>query len=884
MNNESTKPPIQLLQTAPLFPVGLGLVLGIVLDQSAAPPGLAYLIALAAATAVTLLAPIRRRLGFLCILVASIATGGLLHLSSDRVTPTDSVEHYATETGQLARLRGTVVLEPRLLPSPQSPFTSWTHRTNRTGFLLDVESIAGEDGAISATGYVRVTVLEPVLDLGEGDRVELFGRLYALRPRDNPGSFDWKRYSRSQGIVARINCKHREAIQRIGRNDLTTPASLLATVRQRLRHLLVDGTTVDANGTSGLLEGMILGQRSKVSRLLNELFIKAGCVHFLAVSGVHLVIVMLLARIVARAFGATGRVRILAMMAAIIFYAVIAEPRPPILRASIIGMIYCVACLLHRQRSRLNWISACIAVLAIMRPAMIFDVGYQLSTTAVLGVSYLAPTLRPLVTRFVNGIILMIERVFRVELDTANDEPNSPAPQAHWARRVYRWTLWKLVQGMSISLAAWLAALPVVAVVFFRVHPWGMLSSLLLLPFVTIVMALGFVKMAVAAISPTGGAYLASLLDWISGLLVSCVDGFSQLPGSAITVAKPPMPLIGLYYLALVLFVLAAKKRTIRTIAENEGAKEKEKPVFIVPRWTSHAAFAILCIGIIAWVYPVGDSGRLTVTVLSVGRGSATVIELPNGHTLLYDAGSSYATDPGTSTIVPFLLTRGITRIDRVYVSHPNLDHFSGVPTIAESIATGSVVINHLFEPRAKPRSPSRQLLSILSNPDHPDYTDYINHPVETLPAAPDSWRRGDVTIEYLWPTEEVGNGYTTNDTSTVLKLTYAGKSILLPGDIEKAAQQALLDRGGLAADILCLPHHGSVVRTTKAFIEAVNPDVLIRSSNERTSETINTLTEIARPYRLLNTADVGAIEIVIDAGGIAIATMHNLTPESYRD
>ncbi len=849
MSSETNKPPIRLLETAPLFPVGLGLAMGIVLDDLTTPPGLSYVFPLVIASSSIIVAPIRRRFGFVCILVASVAVGGLLHFSSARVTPADSIERYATESGSLARLLGTVVHQPRILPPSRSPFSTWTHRIKRTGFVLAVDSIAGDKDPIPATGYVRVTVLEPVLDLDEGDEIEIFGRLYALRPLDNPGSFDWETYSRSQGIVAQIKCKHREAIRQVGQPGDSTTQSLLGTLRQRLRHLLVDGVSAEVSGSTGLLEGMVLGQRSEVSRIVNDLFIRAGCVHFLAVSGVHLVIVMWLARAIARLLGATGRTRILAMMVAIVFYAVVAEPRPPILRASIIGTIYCIACLFHRQRSRLNWVSACVVVLAIMRPEMIFDIGYQLSTAAVLGVSYLAPAFRAL-----------IAQLFCHE--SMNTEHSTPA-----LTRLIRHAKWKLVQGLSISTAAWFAALPIVAGVFFRVHLWGILSSLLLLPFVTIVMALGFLKMMVGLVSPTGGVFLGSFLQSLSGLLLSCVELFAQLPGSAITVAKPPTYLVGLYYVALIMFVLAAQKRVrLDTVEENEK-DEKDMAVSIVPRWTSNIAFAILGIGLIAWFLPAANSGKLTVTVLSMGRGSATVIEMPTGETFLYDAGSSYASDPGASTITPFLLTRGITSIDRIFITHPNLDHFSGIPTVTQSIETGPVIINHLFENRTKLRSPSRKLLALLGEQDHP---------VETLSPAPAKWAYDLVSVEYLWPTAEGNERYTTNDTSTVLRITYEGKSILMTGDIEIESQRALLDRGGLGADVLFLPHHGGVVQTTQAFVSAVDPSILIRSSSERMSETINGIDEIAQPYRLFNTADSGAIEIIIDADGIAVKTMRD--------
>lgn len=251
------------------------------------------------------------------------------------------------------------------------------------------------------------------------------------------------------------------------------------------------------------------------------------------------------------------------------------------------------------------------------------------------------------------------------------------------------------------------------------------------------------------------------------------------------------------------------------------------------------------------------------VTVLSVGAGSATVIELPNGGTVLYDAGSTSPSDVGRNVVVPFLRHRGIGRIDRVYLSHPNLDHFSGLPTIVSEIPTGPIIVNRYFEKRSGPRSPSRHLLKLLGK---------SNHTVRTIDPSGGSWTLSGVTFEYLSPAADFPKEVTTNDTSTVLRLTYGGHSILLTGDIEEQALRALINHGNLHADVLLLPHHGGVEASTPAFIRAVDPIAVIRSSAEPMRETLNGLPNAVGSIPLYNTADVGAIQIVIENGRLTIA------------
>ena len=146
---------------------------------------------------------------------------------------------------------------------------------------------------------------------------------------------------------------------------------------------------------------------------------------------------------------------------------------------------------------------------------------------------------------------------------------------------------------------------------------------------------------------------------------------------------------------------------------------------------------------------------------------------------------------------------------------------------------------------------------------------------METLDLATAEWRSGGVTFDLLSPLDgPARRELSPNDSSTVLRLSYAGRSILLTGDIEERTQRALLERGNLSADVLVLPHHGSVRPSSRAFVEAVAPRVLIRSSHERMDETFSGLQYVVGEIPMFNTADVGAVQVVIDDEGLRVSSM----------
>lgn len=131
--------------------------------------------------------------------------------------------------------------------------------------------------------------------------------------------------------------------------------------------------------------------------------------------------------------------------------------------------------------------------------------------------------------------------------------------------------------------------------------------------------------------------------------------------------------------------------------------------------------------------------------------------------------------------------------------------------------------------------------------------------------------------MEVLWPPAELPPNTTSNDTSLVVRMTYAGHQVLFTGDIERYAEEQLLTSGvDLHADVLLLPHHGSVIPTTRRFIAAVRPQYVLRSSGKRSGPTPSEIEEITSSQTYLNTADVGAITIKIRADGLSV--------EGFRD
>jgi competence protein ComEC len=231
------------------------------------------------------------------------------------------------------------------------------------------------------------------------------------------------------------------------------------------------------------------------------------------------------------------------------------------------------------------------------------------------------------------------------------------------------------------------------------------------------------------------------------------------------------------------------------------------------------------------------------MTLLDVGQGLSAVVRTES-HTLVFDAGARFRTgfDLGEVAVAPYLRASGVSRIDRFIVSHGDNDHIGGARHLLDT-----------FEVR-----------SLLTGV-----------PQELAPFDPEPCRRGQrwrwdgVEFAILHPAKSLDD----NDGSCVLQVKTGGGTLLLPGDIERAAEAELVEHYGerLRAQVLVAPHHGSKTSSTAAFVEAVDPELVLFPVGYRNRYRFPHA-PVLRRYRqagarLMGTARDGAIEVRLRPG-----------------
>ncbi|MEK6676934.1 MAG: ComEC/Rec2 family competence protein [Planctomycetota bacterium] len=852
---------------APWLPVAIGLILGILFDERLPQRQWTYLLGLGVVAIAAAWPRVRLRAATVVVFLAAWSLGGLSHLAVARPSSPNDIGRYSAASGRIVRLQGTISSVPRLVTSSGTMFSPRNAQAGRLAFLVDSLSLEGEGAPVPVSGRVRVTLLDPRTDLHEQDRVELFGRLHPLFPPRNPGSFDWSAFHRRQGIVASLHCEHREDVRILESGNLSLIGTVISWMRVKARSLLVDDLAAGADEEADLASALVLGQRSGRDRRLNDVFIRSGCAHFLAASGTNVAILLSPLWLMATWLRLGRKRRAIFLIAAIVAYCLVAEPRPPILRATLMAVIFLASRLFARSSNHANSLCIAASFLLLIDPRTLYDLGFQLSFAAVIGVVYVAPSLVRAATaardwadaRIRHRPMAKDDRRILRRLRTRG------LCRSHalwrWCYHLQNWAGW----AFAVALASWISTLPITAFLFQRVQMWGPACTLFVFPLVCLATWLGIVKIVVTAASPTAGALIGALLvkteEWLNSLVTLLAD----LPGASTAVPAPSLPAIQLFYAGLFLFVYRWSRRNPFT--EPDEPTPPSATPSTPPAWNRRLhwlAAVFVFFSTILWLVPQKREPQVLITVLSVGRAFATVVEFPNGQALLYDAGGSAGWDVGRAAILPFLRHRNISSLRSAIISHPNVDHFSGLPSVLEEIPAETVALNAHFAPIAATHHPSRALLAWLEN---------RGQPIARLDFTTPTWTLAGVTFELLWPPADLPSDVPSNDTSTVLRISYEGKSVLLTGDIEEFAQRKLLESVDLYADVLLLPHHGSAIATTRDFVRAVCPHAAIQSSSVRSQDSPAALTDALNGIPLYNTADIGAVQIRFDRHGILISS-----------
>ncbi|MEM6458910.1 MAG: ComEC/Rec2 family competence protein [Planctomycetota bacterium] len=719
----------------------------------------------------------------------------------------------------LAEVEGVVSRPAVTWAGTAGPFAAFGYEPPRTSFEVRLDRVRTAGGWREVPGrvFLRVRMRESEHRVRPGQRLRLRGWASAIGPPKNPGEFDYRAAMAERGVVGRISLVSRGNVDFLAepgwRAWLLGPGSAVGRFRGAVAARAGEALRVgmaDDPQTLGLLQTLLLGRTVQDIDVLRERFRAVGLAHLLSISGAHLGILMGLAWLVAR--GLVPRPgRAAAWVLAVLGLYLLAVPwRVPIVRASVMAGLFFAGLAAGRRTGAETLLAVAALGLLVWRPGDLLTPGFQLSFVTVW------------------ALLRFTEPVSRVLWP----EPLIPDPAAGVAPR--GWPRW-LADAAAVSVVATATAAPLVAHHFSMVNPWSVLLSVLALPPLTAVLALGYLKVVVGVVVPSGAVLLSGPLRWAGTSLSALVEQASAWPGATWRLDAAPSWAWTAGAVAVAWAWFGGRFATRRAlglvavgvvagwlvVGEWQAKRGETLPLRMVGQFESAAATDRA-------VATSGGGGELAM--VAVGDGSCFVWR-SGGRTLVFDCGSQQFPLIGRRSVVPTLRALGVRRIDVLVVSHADLDHYNGVPDVAGAVPVGEVWVSADVTQEAE-RHPDRATAHLLRELDR------LGHAPRVV-AAGDRRVFGGSRLEVLWPPPGGAAGWPGwdeargNDRSVVLSIETAGRRVLLSGDVQQDAITELLSRSRdkLDADVADLPHHGSYVDASPAWLDAVSPAVVLQSS-----------------------------------------------------
>jgi competence protein ComEC len=656
-----------------------------------------------------------------------------------------------------------------------------------------------------------------------GDSITWSGTVRAL----TDSSYD--QYLAAQGISA--GCRVTD-LAVLSHDD--SPAGRLEALRQASGDAL---QRVLPEPEGGLAAAILVGLRDRVERDLAAAFTTAGVSHIVAISGWNIAIVAAVVAAILR--GRVGRrPRAAATILAIVAYTLFAGGSPSVMRAAVMAGVALGAAEIGRGSRVMVALAWAVALMIVVEPATVADVGFQLSATATAGlVAWGSP-----LTAWI-----------------ADRAPRLPA--------VVR-------ESLGVSLAAQASTLPIALLTFGRLALIAPAANLVAVPLVPPVMGAGAVAF--------GAGWLATLgaPTWMTGILampasillqalVAVVRAAAAIPGANETLPFPANVAGAGAASALLLLMSRGLKRTSKRAAPKVAQARSGRSA---PRLGRHFKWALAGAALLAVlagsVVAASPDGSIHVIVLDVGQGDSILLEGDRGGRILIDGGP----DPNLlMTDLDHYIPAWDRRLDAVILTHPHDDHVSGLVAVVERYQVGRA-----FESGWSVDTPAyRAWKSALAA---------RGLKRERLSTG-EMLQLDDATLQVIWPDDgtvrsplldsTATSNRQTNDASVVLLGEYEGRRFLLTGDAEDDVDPILLSRGLPSLDMLKVAHHGSATASSDELLATVHPSISVISvgvNNMYGHPNGATVARLrAHSTRVARTDQNGTVEVTLNRDAVTV-------------
>lgn len=651
----------------------------------------------------------------------------------------------------------------------------------------------------------NIMVYTSSTDYQVGIILTIKGQFHNFKEAANEGNFHARKFYHSQKIDFYVNAK-----------EVEIKGSNLGFLEKKILDLKSGISKVYKMSLpekwAGVIDGIVLGDKSTLDESLKNLFTISGIVHILTVSGLHV-------SVLGKGFYGFLRNRrwsfLLSGMAAgllLLGYGYLTGNGVSIQRAIGMMLLFMLAQWIGRSYDMLNSLGGVCLILLWINPFLIGYTGLWFSAMALIGVAWIGNYL----------------------------SESAGKGKALW---------------MSVGVT--LATLPIVAFCYYEVPLYSPILNCIVIPLLTPVFVCGVLGGVIGLCLPAVGKMILYPCRLILSLYEWLCQWVGKLPFANIITGEPPVWLIVFYYILLSVGILWIKRKNeeLENRKEEQDNKENIRQIRRLARkkWL----FVISCFALLL-LYR--EKRELEINFLDVGQGDGIHIAIKDTHFFI-DGGSVDVTGLGEYRILPYLKANGIRKIDYWFVTHADTDHISGLLEVMEA----GYRINHLVLSQAMPRDENYE--KIISTANRYNITICYMRAGDVIRCKTGEFR-------CLYPGEEEQEDR--NEASLVLELVYEEKKVLFTGDISSETEALLIEEGLLSDVWLYkAAHHGSKHSNSSELLEVITPEISVVSCSKTnvyghpSMDTIERLLDSRA--EIYYTMDVGQVTIQLKKGQIVI-------------
>lgn len=485
-------------------------------------------------------------------------------------------------------------------------------------------------------------------ELKYGDKIIFSGTYKKPEIQRNYKGFNYAQYLKQLKVYGTIKC---EQLKVINKNQI---GKIFKISNEISNKIISNAKKILDDKTSSILLGLTLGYKSDIDEETREKFTNASMSHILAISGMHITYLILGLNIIFKNL-IGKRKTIYLNICVLIFYMFLTNFSPSVTRAGVMGIIMLFSKIVYRKNDFCTSISISLFLILIYNPFLIQNLGFQLSFGGVFGIFI-----------FNKNIIKMIDNIkIKNKIYKYKIKPK------------FQKVLDIVKQTVSISLSVQIFILPIIVYKLNIFNLYFLISSLVLSILIGPIVILCFLFIIIVLVNEHFAVLFIKLVQILIYIL-RFISQIGELPIAKIYMATPNSFMIMFYYLLFgVMFFIYniysfknpnKTQMRVRNLVALIKLKVRKCRKLV-------SLFIVFLIVILLMVYLVPKS--LRIYFIDVGQGDSTLIVTPQNKTILIDGGGSVNSDfdVGKSTLIPYVLDRGFTKIDIVIVSHFDSDH-----------------------------------------------------------------------------------------------------------------------------------------------------------------------------------------------------------------